>query len=48
MSIGIIIAGLAIFVLIVAGYVTWRDRRREEEAETDQSASLSGGPKEPV
>ena len=46
LNLGILAIAVAVIIFVGALYVTWRDRRRAEDA--DQSASLSGGPKEPA
>lgn len=53
--IGLTLAGLAVLVVLRRGYVAWRTKRREEDAERevapedpDQQARGGGGPTKPV
>lgn len=49
--IGLTLAALAVLGVLVLGYVAWRAKRREEDAEIEVQRSNGGGgggPKEPA
>lgn len=42
-NIGLFLGGLAVLGALVLGYVAWRTKRREEDAEIEVQPSNSGG-----
>ncbi len=50
-NLGLAIASLAVLLILLLGFVSWRDRSRQDDAadETDQQqAKGGGGPTKPV